>query len=109
MTSPTSVSSTAPRGSSGTIVAACRILDLNGGFLAAGTARVERCDERTETTVQVRPPAGLLVLAIFGRGERRFVLELPGADAEPAELVGSAWLAGGGRICRFHSAPRINR
>ncbi len=93
----------AARTSSGTSVAGCRVLDAQGTLLATGTALVERGDERTEAMVQARQPAGLLVLAIFGRGERCFMLELAGEAAEPVELVGSAWLAGGGRICRFRS------
>ncbi len=100
-TSTAALRSSAAQPSSGTTVVTCRILDTRGAFLASGTALVERGDERSDAMVQARPPAGLLVLAIFGRGERRFLIELAGAAAEPVELVGSTWLAEGGRICRF--------
>jgi hypothetical protein len=90
--------------SSETAVVTCRVLDPQGTFLASGTALVEHAGDRTEAMVQARQPAGMLVLAIFSRGERRFLLELPGEAALPVELTGSAWLADGGRICRFRAA-----
>lgn len=90
--------------SSETAVLTCRVLDPQGAFLAAGTALVEHAGNRTEAMVQARQPAGLLVMAIFSRGERRFLLELPGESALPVELTGSSWLADGGRICRFRAS-----
>jgi hypothetical protein len=82
----------------------CRLLDARGSDLASGTALVERdCLGGIEATVQALQPVGHVMLAIFGRGERHFQLELAGASPVPVELTASRWLDGGRRVCFFRS------
>jgi hypothetical protein len=83
-------------------VSRCSIFARNGKVLAAGEAHLARDGSHMVATVQGLTPVGALMLAIFGRGQTHFVLEIPGYGPLQVELTASRWLAGQ-RICFFRS------
>jgi hypothetical protein len=88
-------------------VIACRLLDRSGGEIACGEALVTTDDGFLVATVQGLTPVGAVTLAIFARGLRHFILELPGWGRHPVELIASRFRSGSNRVCFFRSLGRI--
>jgi hypothetical protein len=84
----------------------CSVLSESGELFASGEAHIDRDDSHVVATVQGLTSVGALMLAIFGRGQKRFTLDLPDYGPLQVELAASSWLAGK-RVCFFRSLQPV--